>query len=93
MSDVERNPTIDDEKYRIDHVEKADVVAEGGIQPPARIFTPEEVRSFCCSAPSITDTALVTHTGGQALPKGRFPNYAHPLVRLLSALRQAPVLT
>ncbi|GAA5988437.1 hypothetical protein JCM10908_003565 [Rhodotorula pacifica] len=43
MTDIERNPTLDEEKYRLDHVEKADVVPmESSIQPPSRIFTPEE---------------------------------------------------
>lgn len=45
MADVERNHTLEDEKYRTDHVEKSDAVPiESSIQPPARMFTPEEVR-------------------------------------------------
>ncbi|KWU42671.1 MFS general substrate transporter [Rhodotorula sp. JG-1b] len=43
MADVERNHTLEDEKYRTDHVEKSDAVPiESSIQPPARMFTPEE---------------------------------------------------
>lgn len=43
MVDVERNHTLEDEKYRTDHVEKSDAVPiESSIQPPARMFTPEE---------------------------------------------------
>lgn len=45
MTDVERNHTLEDEKFRTDHVEKSDAVPiESSIQPPARMFTPEEVR-------------------------------------------------
>ncbi|GAA5882153.1 hypothetical protein JCM3774_002944 [Rhodotorula dairenensis] len=43
MADVERNHTLEDEKFRTDHVEKADAVPiASSIQPPARMFTQQE---------------------------------------------------
>lgn len=99
MADVERNHTLEDEKYRTDHVEKSDAVPiESSIQPPARMFTPQEVRR----APDRTYAVRRAHhsrvnptklTGGQALPQGRFPNHAHPLVRFHILRNPALVLS
>lgn len=48
MTDIERHPSLEEEKYKVDHYEHAETVpaTESTVPEPSRRFSPEEERKL-----------------------------------------------